>query len=218
MQRLVLLLALLSNALPSSAFERADLSGLRVHVETIGDPLHVDGVPMRIQRADGPDVPTLARRIEQRWRRDGGEVRILQQTRWQAISRWKDGTSELIQWRETGPVSELLHSTLDIAEFAEAARPPFALPAGCAWGRTIEGQSGHHAFEQHSAFCNHRLASVIPRVEAGLDGQGWTLRRLANSTLDVQRAEVRGTLSISPSGTGCALVWIGLRATSRRGQ
>src|SRR5690606_21655485 len=102
---LMLALALILILVPAqeiSAIEARDVRGLDVAVERIDEPVIVDGVQLRIQRAQGVDVHQLASRIGQRWQVEGGTQRRLQQQGWQMLARWQDGRSDLIQWRGEG--------------------------------------------------------------------------------------------------------------------
>jgi hypothetical protein len=209
---LFLLLATAGNAI-----EARDVGGLDVQVERIGEPVIVDGVQMRIQRAQGVDVKRLAVRIEQRWQREGGALRHLEQQGWQMLGRWQAGRSDLIQWRGEGPDAVLLYSRLDTQQKPlRHAAPPFSLPSGCAWGRSVEGDSNGRRYLQRSAVCRGTVAQLQPALRVTLSAQGWVFRGETAAAMEVVRGGVQGTLLFAPGPdrNHSAVVWIGTLATT----
>jgi hypothetical protein len=209
---LVLLLLLLLLAPGVDAIEARDFSGLDVAVERIGEPVIVDGVQMRIQRAQGIDVQRLAARIERRWQGEGGTLRHLHQQGWQMLGRWHEGRSDLIQWRGEGRQAVLLYSRLDTQHKPlRQAAPPFSLPFGCAWGRVVEGEAKGRRYLQRSAVCRGSSAELQPAVRTALDAQGWVLRSETAAAMELGRGGMHGTLLFAPGPDRqhSALVWIG---------
>lgn len=215
--RLMLLLLLIAPGV--NAIEARDVGGLDVAVERIGEPVIVDGVAMRIQRAQGVDVNQLAMRIEQRWQREGGALRHLEQQDWQMLGRWQEGRSDLIQWRGEGSNAELLYSRLDtLQKPLRQSAPPFSLPSGCAWGRSIEEDYSGRRYLQRSAVCRGNTAQLQPAMRAALSAQGWMFRSETAAAMEVVRESVHGTLLFAPGPDRhhSAVVWIGtLPATSQ---
>lgn len=201
---------LLLNAPDASGIEARDLQGLQITFDQWADPVQVDGVAMRIQRAAGGDVDELARRIVARWRREGDVVRPLQRPGWQLVARWREGRSELLQWRGEGADGELLHSSLDLMRgTSRAPPPPFALPARCRWGRSIEGGGDSRPFQQRSAYCTSSLPGVQPLIRSQLTAQGWSVSPSGKPVMELEHTDIRGRLILSEDGpAGTALVWI----------
>jgi hypothetical protein len=209
-----LVMPLLLFAPAAAAIEARDAHGLSVSLERIPEPVVVDGVTLRIQRAQGRDVPSLARRIEHRWRADGSQIRRSRAQGWEILSRWRDSHSEVIQWRGSGHVAQLLHSELDIRRHAGGeVRPPFLLPQSCAWGRVVQGRIRERQYLQRSAHCRSPVARLLPLLRASLSSQGWMLQVLSDRVLEVSRDGVHGSLLLAPGRipAECALVWISTR-------
>lgn len=210
-------LLLLMLATGACSMEPHDLHGLRLAVEPVGDVLLVDGVAMRIRRAQGEDVPVLARRIAERWRADGDTPRSLQQRGWQMLARFSRGHSELIQWRGEGPAAQLLHSQLDATrQPLRAAAAPFSLPPQCAWGRVIESREPHASQVQRTAVCRGGAREVSPLLRRFLLAAGWQVRELTATQsgamqFELRLAAVAGRLLLTSTGMGdhSVLVWMG---------
>jgi hypothetical protein len=209
----LLLLLILVPAQGADAIEARGATGLELAVERISEPVTVDGVQLRIQRAQGRDVPQLVSRIGQRWQVEGGTQRRLHQQGWQMLARWQDGRSDLIQWRGEGSDALLLYSRLDTLQQPQRrSAPPFSLPSGCAWGRVVEGESMGRQYLQRSAVCRASSAAVQPAVRAVLQAQGWTLRGETAATMELAQRDVQGTLVFARGRNlhETALVWIGV--------
>jgi hypothetical protein len=203
------------------AIEARDARGLQVTIERIGEPVIVNGVELRIQRAQGIDIAQLASRIEQRWRTEGGELRHLHLQGWQMLGRWQDGRSDLIQWRGEGSDALLLYSRLDTLQQPQRrSAPPFSLPSGCAWGRVVEGESMGRQYLQRSAVCRASSAAAQPAVRAVLQAQGWTLRGETAATMELAQRDVQGTLVFARGRNlhETALVWIGVSSMAGKPQ
>lgn len=214
-----ILLALLGMwCMSATALEARDTRGLSLSVERIPEGITVDGLAMQIHSATGRDVAGLAARIEARWRAEGSVVQSAQ-SRWQMLSRFEHGRSELIQWRGEGPSAQLLHSIVDTTHpTARPAREPFTLPLHCAWGRFIEGRAGHDAFEQRTGRCSALSGTVFAAVQRSLVAQGWDVSRASGTTLELTRDGIEGRLFIT-QGAGnaaTAVVWIARRAVGRK--
>jgi hypothetical protein len=217
----LLLLLILVPAQGADAIEARDATGLDVAVERISEPVTVDGVQLRIQRAQGRDVPQLVSRIGQRWQVEGGTQRRLHQQGWQMLARWQDGRSDLIQWRGEGSDALLLYSRLDTLQQPQRrSAPPFSLPSGCAWGRVVEGESMGRQYLQRSAVCRASSAAVQPALRAVLQAQGWTLRGETAATMELAQRDVQGTLVFARGRNlhETALVWIGVSSMAGKPQ
>lgn len=217
----LLLLLILVPAQGADAIEARDATGLELAVERISEPVTVDGVQLRIQRAQGRDVPQLASRIGQRWQVEGGTQRRLHQQGWQMLARWQDGRSDLIQWRGEGSDALLLYSRLDTLQQPQRrSAPPFSLPSGCAWGRVVEGESMGRQYLQRSAVCRASSAAVQPAVRAVLQAQGWILRGETAATMELAQRDVQGTLVFARGRNlhETALVWIGVSSMAGKPQ
>lgn len=194
--------------------EAADTHALDVRVEPIADEIRIDGLEAHIQHASGPDIPRLASRIEQRWRTDDQVVQRLHHQGWQVVSRLRGGFSEVIQWREAGAASRLVFSTVALRAAKSPAAAPFALPAACAWGRTVEGASDS-GFQQRTARCRGAADRVIAALRAQLIAQGWRVQG-RDTLLTLEKGGWNGEVIVDgdTAHRECWLVWVG---TQRRG-
>lgn len=202
---------LLACASCAGAIETRDARGLDLRLETLPDPVAVDGVRFEIQFASGRDVPELVRRVEHRWRQQGSVVQRLRQRGWEILSRWEQGQHELLQWRGEGPGAQLVFSRLDTTRTPERpGRGPLALPARCAWGRLVQDRSQ----AVHSAFCRLTVPQLQTQLRTRLVAQGWSLQHDAGLTFDVERAGEWARLTLSPGAHDgeSALVWAGQAA------
>lgn len=207
-------------AMPSPALEPRDARGLSVVVERIPESVLVDGLGVRIQTATGADVPQLAARIAQRWRREGSQLHQSRQAAWQLLARLEDGHSEVIQWRGSGTSAQLLHSVVDAMR--APARPtaaPFTLPSHCAWGRVIEGEAGAKSYEQRTGWCRADASHVLAALRQRLPAQGWSLEG-EGMALQLSRAGSAGELIVGPDPAreGSAVVWVATRPPGQEGR
>jgi hypothetical protein len=205
--------ALLVLIAPAYAFglDTSDTRGLAIGVERIPEPLVVDGMTVHVSTARGPDVPALAERLEKRWRSGDSDLQRSQYGDWHVLSRWKGTRSEVLQWRIAGADSELHMSTLDASRRPVlVAGPPAILPAGCKWGRTIEGRVSGGRYSQHSALCQGMRAMVGDRLSAMLAKQGWSMRVVGPHAWDVLRRGATGRVFVAEGGSVnvSAVVWI----------
>lgn len=213
MKRLAILLLLQPSSM-AMAMQARDFSGLPVQVEAIAEEVVVDGVALRITRAEGRGVAELAHRIQARWRSEGSEVLEQQVPGWQAVSRLHRGKSELIQWRGTDAAGRLLHSLLATSLPPQRGTPaPFVLPAPCAWGRVIEGRAGDSRFEQRSGRCTVAASQVSGALQSRLQAQDWSVSGQADTGWELERAGAlaRLTLSEGPGRRQSSLVWISVQ-------
>lgn len=198
-------------ALPATALEGRDARGLDVRVERMVEPVEVDGMALLVQRATGPDVAALARRVGERWRAAGSPVRELAQGGWRMASRWDAGHAELIQWRGTGDAAELLYSRMDARrQPAPPAAVPPQLPRRCTWGRRISGIAAGMRYQQRTARCRGAPATVMSELRVGLPAGGWQLREVSPRALQVARGAERALVTLVPgrSEAECWLAWI----------
>lgn len=208
--RFLFIMACLLGTSLAATFERRDLGGLSVTVESIPEVVIVDGLTLNITRASGVGVPQLAQRLQLRWRTEGSVVSAQQVEGWNIVSRLDRGRNELVQWRGEGGRAELLHSSLVTDQQPRRrARAPFDLPRACAWGRVIEGVSGHSTFEQHTARCKEAAATVTAGLPSRLQALGWSIRSRADAVWDMQRSSDHARLTlIDGAAGGSSLVWL----------
>lgn len=193
------------------ALEPLDTRGLSVIVERIAQPTVVDGVAFEIQVAQGADVGRLAQRIQDRWQKEGSDLRRLEKDGWDILSRLRGQVSELIQWRAAGADPRLVHSELDTGRrIAGPSPPPFALPPRCAWGRTVEGETGAGRFVQRTGVCRDRPEVAAVQLQSKLVAAGWVVRQSGAGSFELSLGGEPGRLSILPATEGdeSALVWI----------
>lgn len=205
-------LALLCLASQVAALEVRDGRGFDVAIESVAEPIEVDGVPLSIRRATGSDVPRLASRIVARWRAAGSMVQEASQQGWQMSSRWDDGHMELLQWRGEGAAAELLYSRLDARRKARrAGGPPLRLPAGCVWGRQIAGLAGGKRYQQHTARCRRAAAALLPELRELLGQRGWRWRETTAGAFQINGSDAQGMLLLAPgpSAGESWIAWIG---------
>lgn len=206
-------LVLLAPAAP--AVESRDARGLRVALERIAEPLVVDGIVMHVQRAQGPDIPRLAGRIEQRWRAEGSQMQRSGQGGWQVLGRWVRLRSEVIQWRGTGDAAELVFSWFDAARRpASRTAAPLMLPPSCEWVRSVEGQTQASRYLQMTARCRAAPAELLARLEATLVRSDWAVLHKGQLGWDVARRNESARITVVPAATAdeSALVWVGTTA------
>jgi hypothetical protein len=204
------LLLAAAGALAFAGVERELLAGLAVSVDPVPETVVIDGLGMIMQRVTGSGVPDLIRRIEARWRGQGSQIQQLDQGGWVLRSRIHGKHSEVIQWRSTASDMELLWSRLDVAASVQPEPAKlFALPAGCAWSRSISGMSGHQRYLQRSARCSHGASDLARSLRASLSSQGWQVHSASSQGLLVRRAGVEGLLSLNVQQEGLTwLVWL----------
>lgn len=208
-------------AMQALALEARDARGLEVVIERIAEPVHVDGLAMRIQAASGPDVPRLAARIAQRWRAEGSVLQHHTHSPWRLVSRLVDGRSEVIQWQTGETSARLLHSVVNAMQAPARPTPgPFVLPPRCAWGRVVEGIAGATAYVQHTARCQVSPASLHATLRQRLAAQGWTVQGGSGPPFQVARRGVEAQLIVAAGTTReeTAVVWISTRPLSPEGR
>jgi hypothetical protein len=194
----------------AACIEARDSRGLAVVVESIAEPVAVNGLPVHVTRAHGPEVATLAQRIADRWRSERSMAQQIQHQGWHVLSRWNGVRSEVLQWRNEGAEAELLFSWLDATQKPRVmAAPPLALPFHCAWSRTVEGESRRGRFSQHLAHCRAAPNRLAPEIAAALARKNWIVVHRRGQEWDVvrerQQARVVVVAGVSPEES--ALIW-----------
>lgn len=196
----------------ASAMDRSDARGLSVTFEPIAEPMIVDGIAMHVERAHGPQVSELARRIEARWRQERSHVLHGAHGDWHMRSRWAGLRSEVMQWRGEGDRAELLLSWFDASRrpVAAPAAGPIALPSQCAWARRVEGRSLAGRYEQLTARCRISVAGLAARLDPLLERHAWTVLHKGDLGWDMTRAReaARAIVVAGDTGGESALVWI----------
>ena len=183
-------------------------TGLAVNVESVPEPISVDGVSMTVQHVTGTGVAELVRRIETSWRRQGSELDRRQQDSWNVLSRLHGGYSEVLQWRTHIRDPELLLSLVDLRKpVLSLPAAGLILPAGCIWGRNITGSAGTQVYLQRSAQCPHSLHALSMQLQQSLSAQGWTVRVASDTGLLVGRAGAEGFVGLSAQGDKSA-TWV----------
>jgi hypothetical protein len=213
-------LALLAAQVVSAeGLQRSDVSGLQLQWDRKPQSVEVDGVPMILQRATGPDVAELVTRIQMRWRNAGSQTRELTHGGWRMLARWHGWNSEVMQWRGAGAETELLLSTFNTRIHPRVPAVPAQLPGSCLWGRQIRSAEEGHAYLQRTARCRGTFAELLPQLRASLLADGWTLTADSGSTLHAARGEGETALLLL-SGRGHSeiwLVWISARQVGEAG-
>ncbi len=209
--RLLFMVVLMFSASMTSAFEPHLGAGLDVVIERIPEPLMVDGVQMVMHHAIGAGVPELARRIEAHWRKQGSDIRSMQQGNWTLRSRIQGAASEVVQWRAGPSGHELTWSSLDAAaNVLFVADSGLTLPAGCNWGRSVSGSSGPNHFLQRSARCALAARELSLLLQRSLPSQGWQLLAVSERGMLLKRSGEEGLISLSvPAGDRSTwLTWL----------
>jgi hypothetical protein len=216
MKQLMVICALLA-AGAAGAMERADLIGLAVTVIPIEEPVHVEGVAMRVSMVTGPDVGRLVARIEARWRGEHSVVQRHEVAGWQVLSRFGQGWNEVVQWRGEADSARLLHSRLDAMRPPSSVAPPFRLPPSCAWGGVVSGRAESGGYEQRTAICADPPREAAWRVRERLLAQGWSVR---GTGPDIEAARDGGVarlvVSAGPGSGHSTLVWLAIAAERSR--
>jgi hypothetical protein len=216
----IVLMIVLQSAAMAAAFEPGDIRGLPLKIEGIPEAVVVDGLAMRVARAEGAGVTQVAQRMLQRWQSEGSEVSSQQAQGWQIASRLQRNSHEVIQWRGSGNAAQLLHSTFVTSQLPlKAAAPPFPLPVQCSWGRVIEGVAGPTRYEQHVARCQASSTAVTAALRLRLLAEGWAIRGQAQTGWELDLAGTQGRLTVAGApGTGeSSLVWISFRQRTGAG-
>jgi len=196
---------------PVKAFEVSDLAGLDLQVDSVSEPVQVDGAVFRIRRATGASVADLVERIRQRWRAQGSPARESQAGGWHLLARWRGQTSEVLQWRVADDGPEAVLSTyLPGSTAVRSTRPPFVLPGNCAWGRTVSGDAGNTEFEQHSAYCTGSSRRGWAGILVQLGRSGWRVNAATAESVHASRRGHQAVLTLAaPAGhAGFSLVWV----------
>jgi len=186
---------------PAGAFESQWLFGLDVGIEKLAGKTAMNGVPLQVQRATGPDVPLLADRMRSDWRDAAGEqVLASRQADWNLFSRVHGGQSEVVQWRGAGAQSELLWS---IVTLRDVRGPPpvvsISLPQGCQWLSPIHGSVEKAHFIQTTGFCPREVAAVAAQLRRSLSREGWRLHEPSAHVLQVERGNRRAQIVLAPA-------------------
>lgn len=165
---------LLESALVAAA---PQWQGLRVSRESIDSIEAVNGVPVRIERFAGKDVPELLRRWLAEWRADdqtAGQSGA-RSGEWRVYTRLlRPASQEVLQVRGEGESSELLWSRLALSTRRFNEPSPLSLPAGCKAGPRVQGRDDQGAFEMSTAVC--RGSPLRPQARScGLETLGNSL-------------------------------------------
>ena len=163
-------------ALPTPA-RAPQWQGLQVERESLDSIEAVNGVPLRIERYTGRDVPELLRRWLSEWRAEEGTVATgnASSGEWQLYSRLRwPSTQEVIQTRGMGDAAELLWSSLPLSVRQDSRRAPPALPVGCKAGPGVQGRDEQGAFEMYSVVC-WRLPASLQTESCDLKAAGTAL-------------------------------------------
>ena len=194
----------------AGALQRLDTAGLALTIDEIPEPLQLDGMPVRITRVRGRDVPALVERIAVRWRASGLPLLPLTHEGWSMLSHWEGQRSQLLQWRGTGESAELLWSSLDVAKARPSpAAAPIPVPMGCSWSGELRIPGPQGALLLGSARCEgNRNAAHAWLIEA-LKSDGWELASVGADLLRLSRSGTAATLVSGDdvSRPGYWLVW-----------
>jgi hypothetical protein len=210
-----MLLTLLLLALPPAAasIEARDSRGLAVVVESIAEPMSVNGLPVHVARAHGPEVPILAQRIAERWRTEQSIAQQIRHREWHILGRWNGTRSEVLQWRGEGVGAELLLSWFDTTHRPRAPTvPPLELPFQCTWTRTVEGEAQGRRYSQHLARCGAAPDRVTSMLQAALARQDWSVLHHRGHEWDVARQRHGARVAVVPGDTPAesAVIWISM--------
>lgn len=147
--------------------------------ETLPEPIVVNGVSFEIRSAHGSEAGTLASRMAEEWGNSRDQKFAKPETLggWNMVSRILGNHLEVLQWRGTGPETQLLWSRSDLNARIQAG-PDFLLPLphGCAMGTSVHGTAGSRRYVQRSARCNGSPRSVLSTIEAEARRRGFPLR------------------------------------------
>jgi hypothetical protein len=151
--------------------------GLHVVRESLDSIEKVNGVPMRIERFTGGDVPELLRRWLSEWRADEGTVALGSGSsgEWRLYSRLRRTfTQEVLQARGKGDSSELLWSSIPVSARQPVGSLSPGVPAGCRAGPVVQGRDAQGTFEMYSAVC-WRPPESLRSVSCDLKAAGTAL-------------------------------------------
>ena len=149
---------------------------LHVRVESLPGPILVNGLPLMVSRATGSDVHQLAKRLSDKWHKEGGAQGVRAETNgtWTILSRIHDAGMEVVQWRGSGGDAELLWSRSELtAHVRTPARGGLRFPTGCIQGRTVSGQADTRAYSEQVARCKGSPRATLLAVQAVARAQGY---------------------------------------------
>jgi hypothetical protein len=162
---------------PPTSIAAPHWQGLHVLRESLDSIEKVNGVPMRIERFTGGDVPELLRHWLSEWRADEGTVAMGSGSSgdWRLYSRLRRPfTQEVLQARGKGHASELLWSSIPVSARQPVASAPAGVPAGCRAGPGVQGRDAQGTFEMYSAVC-WRPPESLRSVSCDLKAAGTAL-------------------------------------------
>jgi len=200
MKRYLAFLALL-HTVAAPAFESRWTQGLQVSWEELPGGTSFGGMSLLIQRATGRDVPLLAQRILEEWRRESGfeRVRMLSQGDWSIGARIHQGRSQVTQWRVSGESPELIWSDSDLYRQALSTPVPKYLVSYCRWTGPVRGTVAETTYSQSTGHCDARPSTVLAAVEGALIREGWRIRR-DPAGLNANRVNRRLQAVVAPGG------------------
>ncbi|MEO8308951.1 MAG: hypothetical protein ABI616_13015 [Pseudomonadota bacterium] len=152
---------------------------LSVHVDSVTEPISVNGVPLQVSRATGIDVERLADRLEQKWTRESGRHAVHTEMNgvWTIMSRIHDAGLEVAQWRNAAGEAELLWSHSELSGKRSApVRESLRLPAGCVSGQAISGNIDGRFYLQRTARCSGSPKATLLAVQRGATRQNYQVQ------------------------------------------
>ena len=155
--------------------------GFDVRVETIAEPIHVNGVPVVIHRAVGSGVAAMAETIRKQWVQEAGATGVRADARsgWTVVSRLTEGNLEAIQWRGSGTETQLLWSSMELSPgMRSAPRTQLPLPRGCVSGRIVHGNVDMGVYLQRTARCAGSARATVSTISASAVSRGYAVRSL----------------------------------------
>jgi hypothetical protein len=195
--------------------------GASDRLESLPEPVVVNGVALEVRSARGWEAAALASRLPEEWSRSPEHPAARPETlgNWTIVSRIQGHHLEVLQWRGSGVETRLLWSRSDLNARIQAA-PELLLgfPSGCVVGTSVHGSAGSRAYVQTSGRCRGSARSVLSAFGTQARRRGLSFR-LQEGTLTTgnRNTDVLVTAWPSKDRAGTARTSVVFLQTGREG-
>jgi hypothetical protein len=197
-----LLLPLLAGSLSmAQGIDDDVVRDIDVAVERLNGTTGLNGVRLRMERATGTAVGTLAERMIRAWEKESGApaVHLQKQSGWMVASRLHRGESQVIQWRGARDEGELIWSSAELHQPPQAPRMRVPLAAGCRGSAPVHGVTGRMHFIQLSASCAQSPSALLTALAESLRRKGWQLTSTGQWMLHAVTGDVHVQITAMPA-------------------
>jgi hypothetical protein len=194
--------------------------GFDVQIDAMSEPVYVNGYALQIHRAVGSGVGALVGAMRKQWIRESGVDHVRADIRgdWSILSRLVDDKLQSLQWRGTGPGSELIWSSNNVqARSWSGPRVLLGLPAGCLAGRTVHGNTRTGNYLQRTARCARSAGAILSSLSSYARRRGYAVRSgdgmLVANGHGTEILVVAGKTEASTIPSGSTLVYLQVQGT-----